>query len=106
MPAQKCRIEYSVSRRIDFRGESITATAARTLQRALQREVIGIGNAGVAPDSLDRALSAQIELLVNEGVTEQELARAQWETEQAGVRAAMMRLYSRPLSFSVRSCVS
>jgi predicted Zn-dependent peptidase len=38
--------------------------------------MLGIGNAGVTPDSLDAALAAQIAALVTDGVTDQELTRA------------------------------
>jgi predicted Zn-dependent peptidase len=38
--------------------------------------MLGIGAAGVHPDSLDKALATQIALVADEGVTSQELARA------------------------------
>ena len=38
--------------------------------------LLGIGNAGVAPDSLDAAIGAQIGQIATDGITAQELARA------------------------------
>ena len=38
--------------------------------------MLGIGNAGVVPDSLDAAIAAQIAAVVKDGVTDQELSRA------------------------------
>ena len=47
--------------------------------------MLGIGNAGVTPDSLDAALAAQIAALVKDGVTEQELARAKAKYRMASI---------------------